>query len=84
MTSMLFVVLLVIRAVFGRFLMARLGLGLVCKAWLRCRSHPWQMQVQDIGSVVLLQACISFIGCITRISAKDSDSMCAPRRMHAN
>ena len=72
MTSMLFVVLLVIRAVFGRFLMVRL----VCKAlpWmpLTCAG---QMQVQDIGSVVLLQACISFIGCITRISAKDSDSM---------
>jgi hypothetical protein len=34
------------------------------------------MQVKDIGSVVLLQACISFFGCITRVSAKDSDSMC--------
>ena len=33
------------------------------------------MQVQDVGSVVLLQACISFIGCITRLSAKDSDSL---------
>jgi hypothetical protein len=37
------------------------------------------MQVKDIGSVVLLQACISFFGCITRVSAKDSDSMCVLR-----
>ena len=34
------------------------------------------MQVQDIGSVVLLQVCLSFIGCITRLCAKDSDSLC--------
>jgi hypothetical protein len=75
---MLFVVLLVIRAVFGRFLMvraatqaARLLLG---RSYMRAHS-PWQMQVQDIGSVVLLQACVSFIGCITRISSKDSDAL---------
>lgn len=73
---MLFVVLLVIKSVYGRFLMARL----LCEklAMLRCsQAKALQMQVSDIGSVVLLQACISFIGCITRLSSKDSDSMCA-------
>ena len=78
MSSMLFVVLLVIRAVFGRFLMVRAAAQAACVLLGRSDvlTHPpWQMQVQDIGSVVLLQACVSFIGCITRISSKDSDAL---------
>lgn len=34
------------------------------------------MQVGNVGSVILLQACISFINLISRITVKDIDSTC--------
>lgn len=34
------------------------------------------MQVGNVGSVILLQACISFVNLISRITVKDIDSTC--------